>query len=93
MYLDTYYKDFIEGLFKRGIILILLLLVTSIIIAICQSHEFASSLWVIIKVGVDEWYEYLSKMVQYFVIWAIVTATIFIIQFIIANPLAEGKNF
>ena len=93
MNMDTYIQDFTEKLLKRGIILIFLLVVTSLIIAICQSHEFASSLWIIFKVGFDQWHEYISRMIQYIVIWAIVTGAMFIIQFIVNNPIDEGGKY
>lgn len=76
---------------RKGLSLFVLTLSIAIIVAICQSIKFASSFWVIAEFGYLFWQEYITRILEALVVWAIVTGAIFAIQAPIGNTTKGAK--
>jgi len=87
--MNTLYQSVIERGLKKGLAAFLLILCISVVIAICQSIRFSSSLWVIAEFGFVYWQEHITRMVNTLVIWAIFAGTLFAFE-TLANMKVTG---
>ncbi len=87
--MNALHPSVIQRGLKKGLTAFLLILCVAAVVAIFQSIRFSSSLWVIAEFGFDYWQEYITRMLNTLVVWAIVTGIIFAIE-TLTHPKATG---
>ena len=90
--MESNYRFFFGNKGRKNSSWILGFFCLSIIIAICQSIRFSSSLWVVTEFGFIEWQEQITQMLSRLLIWALLSGFIFVTQYIANSTSMEVKK-
>lgn len=78
---------------KEGMVICATILGIAIAVLIMQSIKYTSSVWVVLKVGFEEWQKFLLPMLESLLIWAMVTGIIFAVEYVRHPPKQDVKKF
>jgi len=84
--MDSLYRTVVERELKSALIILSIVPILLISILVFQCSKFASSLWVVLQFGYEEWQSYLLPVLGSLFVWVVINGIYFSAQFFIAAP-------